>query len=48
MVIKIYIRIPTDVKIENNKPDIFVLDKEEKCITLIEVEITILNNLQII
>ena len=32
MIIKFDTRIPTDVKIENNNPNIFVFDKKEKCI----------------
>ena len=33
-------RIPTDIKIANNKPDIVVRDKKKKEITIIEVGIT--------
>lgn len=33
MIIKFDTRIPTDVKIENNNPNIFVFDKEDKCIS---------------
>ncbi len=39
-------RINTDVKIQYNKPDIFILDKVKKEITLIEVGITSQDNLQ--
>lgn len=38
--IRVDTRIRTDVKIQNNRPDIFVFDKKRKEITLIEVGIT--------
>lgn len=44
--IRVDTRIRTDVRIQNNKPDIFVLDKVNKTITLIEVGITSQENLQ--
>ena len=44
--IRVDTRIKTDVKIQCNKPDIFVLDKVSKEITLIEVGITSKDNLQ--
>ena len=44
--IRVDTRIRTDVRIQNNKPDIFVLDKVKKTITLIEVGITSQENLQ--
>ncbi|TBT98905.1 hypothetical protein CWI36_2181p0010 [Hamiltosporidium magnivora] len=40
-------RIKTDVKIRNNRPDIFILYKKKNKITLIEVGITSQNSLQI-
>ncbi|TBU05714.1 hypothetical protein CWI36_0592p0020 [Hamiltosporidium magnivora] len=39
--------IKTDVKILNNRPDIFILDVKKNKITLIEVGITSQNSLQI-
>jgi hypothetical protein len=42
-------RIYTDIKIQHNKPDLFIYDKKRKEITLIEVGITnldILNRVQ--
>ncbi|KAF9758201.1 hypothetical protein NGRA_3248 [Nosema granulosis] len=39
-------RIKTDVKIQNTKHDIFILDKIKRKITLIEVGITNHNNFQ--
>ena len=44
--IRVDTRIRTDIKIKNNKPDIFVLDKIQKTITIIEVGITSQENLQ--
>ncbi|TBU13199.1 reverse transcriptase [Hamiltosporidium tvaerminnensis] len=41
-------RIITDVKIRNNRPDIFILDKKKNKITLIEVGITSQDSLQIV
>ncbi|TBU13559.1 hypothetical protein CWI38_0394p0020 [Hamiltosporidium tvaerminnensis] len=41
-------RIKTDVKIRNNRPDIFILDKKKNKITLIEVGITSQDSLQIV
>ncbi|TBU06528.1 hypothetical protein CWI36_0432p0020 [Hamiltosporidium magnivora] len=38
--IRVDTRIKTDVKIRNNRPDIFILDKKKNKITLIEVGIT--------
>ncbi|TBU12288.1 hypothetical protein CWI38_0816p0020 [Hamiltosporidium tvaerminnensis] len=46
--IRVYIRIKTDVKIRNNRPDIFILDKKKNKITLIEVGITSQDSLQIV
>ncbi|KAL6122103.1 hypothetical protein NUSPORA_00896 [Nucleospora cyclopteri] len=39
-------RIKTNVKIQCNKPDLFILDKRKILITLIEVGITSQDNLQ--
>ncbi|TBU17010.1 hypothetical protein CWI38_0291p0040, partial [Hamiltosporidium tvaerminnensis] len=41
-------RIKTDVKIRNNRLDIFILDKKKNKITLIEVGITSQDSLQIV
>ena len=38
--IRVDTRIKTDVKIQHNRPDLFVYDKKRKGITLIEVGIT--------
>ncbi|KAM0677691.1 hypothetical protein BDAP_001591 [Binucleata daphniae] len=38
--IRVDTRIKTDIKIKNNKPDIFIHDKKKNEITLIEVGIT--------
>jgi len=38
--IRVDTRIKTDVKIQNNRPDLFVHDKKRREITLIEVGIT--------
>ena len=38
--IRVDTRIKTDVKIQHNRPDLFVYDKKKKEITLIEVGIT--------
>ncbi|TBU11212.1 hypothetical protein CWI38_1319p0010 [Hamiltosporidium tvaerminnensis] len=46
--IRVDIRIKTDVKIRNNRPDIFILDKKKNKITLIEVGITSQDSLQIV
>ncbi|TBU12563.1 hypothetical protein CWI38_0710p0030 [Hamiltosporidium tvaerminnensis] len=46
--IRVDTRIKTDVKIRNNRPDIFVLDKRRNKITLIEVGITSQDSLQIV
>lgn len=43
--IRVDTRIRTDVLIQNNKPDIFILDKEKNEITLIEIGITSQENL---
>ncbi|TBU11510.1 hypothetical protein CWI38_1167p0010 [Hamiltosporidium tvaerminnensis] len=40
--------IKTDVKIRNNRPDIFILDQKKNKITLIEVGITSQDSLQIV
>ncbi|TBU10272.1 hypothetical protein CWI38_1885p0010, partial [Hamiltosporidium tvaerminnensis] len=40
--------IKIDVKIRNNRPDIFILDKRKNKITLIEVRITSQDSLQIV
>ncbi|TBU20684.1 hypothetical protein CWI38_0035p0070 [Hamiltosporidium tvaerminnensis] len=45
--IGVYTRIKTDVKIRNNRPDIFILDKKKNKITLIEVGITSKDSLQV-
>ncbi|TBU20063.1 reverse transcriptase, partial [Hamiltosporidium tvaerminnensis] len=44
--IRVDTRIKTDVKIRNNRPDIFILDKKKNKITLIEVGITSQDSLQ--
>ncbi|TBU16705.1 hypothetical protein CWI38_0293p0020 [Hamiltosporidium tvaerminnensis] len=41
-------RIKTDVKIRNNRPDISILDKKKNKITLIKVQITSQDSLQIV
>ncbi|TBU13328.1 hypothetical protein CWI38_0465p0010, partial [Hamiltosporidium tvaerminnensis] len=46
--IRVDTRIKTDVKIRNNRPDIFILDKNKNKITLIEVGITSQDSLQIL
>ncbi|TBU06262.1 CorA-like metal ion transporter, partial [Hamiltosporidium magnivora] len=46
--IRVDTRIKTDVKIRNNRPDIFILDKKKNKITLIEVGITSQDLLQIV
>ncbi|TBU12041.1 hypothetical protein CWI38_0925p0010 [Hamiltosporidium tvaerminnensis] len=46
--IRVATRIQTDVKIRNNRPDIFILDKKKNKITLIEVGITSQDSLQIV
>ncbi|TBU11242.1 hypothetical protein CWI38_1307p0020 [Hamiltosporidium tvaerminnensis] len=46
--IRVDTRIKTDVKIRNNRPDIFILDKKKNMITLIEVGITSQDSLQIV
>ncbi|TBU11613.1 hypothetical protein CWI38_1116p0010, partial [Hamiltosporidium tvaerminnensis] len=46
--IRVDIRIKTDVKIRNKRPDIFILDKKKNKITLIEVGITSQDSLQIV
>ncbi|TBU13251.1 hypothetical protein CWI38_0488p0010, partial [Hamiltosporidium tvaerminnensis] len=46
--IKVNTRIKTDVKIRCNRPDIFILDKIQNRITLIEVGITSQDSLQIV
>ncbi|TBU07020.1 hypothetical protein CWI38_2467p0010, partial [Hamiltosporidium tvaerminnensis] len=46
--IRVDTRIKTDVKIRNNRPDIFILDKKKNKITLIEVGITSQDSLQIV
>ncbi|KAI5170468.1 hypothetical protein PAEPH01_1454, partial [Pancytospora epiphaga] len=38
--IRVDMRVPTGIKIQANRPDIFVLDKKRREITLIEVGIT--------
>ncbi|TBU12808.1 hypothetical protein CWI38_0621p0010, partial [Hamiltosporidium tvaerminnensis] len=45
--IRVDTRIKTDVKIRNNRPDIFILDKKKNKITLIEVGITSQDSLKI-
>ncbi|TBU11464.1 reverse transcriptase [Hamiltosporidium tvaerminnensis] len=46
--IRVDTRIKTDVKIWNNRPDIFILDKKKNNITLIEVGITSQDSLKIV
>ncbi|TBU12087.1 reverse transcriptase, partial [Hamiltosporidium tvaerminnensis] len=46
--IRVDTRIKTDVKIRNNRPDVFILDKKKNKITLIEVGITSQDSLQIV
>ncbi|TBU19927.1 hypothetical protein CWI38_0170p0010, partial [Hamiltosporidium tvaerminnensis] len=46
--IRVDTRIKTDVKIRNNRPDIFILDKKKNKITLIEVGIISQDSLQIV
>ncbi|TBU20959.1 hypothetical protein CWI38_0007p0100 [Hamiltosporidium tvaerminnensis] len=46
--IRVDTRIKTDVKIRNNRPDIFILDKKKNKITLIKVGITSTDSLQIV
>ncbi|TBT98863.1 hypothetical protein CWI36_2195p0010, partial [Hamiltosporidium magnivora] len=46
--IRVVTRIKTDVKIRCNRPDIFILDKRQNRITLIEVGITSQDSLQIV
>ncbi|TBU07644.1 hypothetical protein CWI36_0247p0020 [Hamiltosporidium magnivora] len=46
--IRVDTRIKTDVKIRNNRPDIFILDKKKNKITHIEVGITSQDSLQIV
>ncbi|TBU20284.1 hypothetical protein CWI38_0097p0070, partial [Hamiltosporidium tvaerminnensis] len=46
--IRVDTRIKTDVKIRNNRPEIFILDKKKNKITLIEVGITSQDSLQIV
>ncbi|TBU01692.1 hypothetical protein CWI36_1283p0010 [Hamiltosporidium magnivora] len=45
--IRVDTRIKTAIKIRNNRPDIFILDKKKNKITLIEVGITSQDSLQI-
>ncbi|TBU12894.1 hypothetical protein CWI38_0592p0010 [Hamiltosporidium tvaerminnensis] len=46
--IRVNTRIKTDVKIRNNRPEIFILDKKKNKITHIKVGITSQNSLQIV
>ncbi|TBU19855.1 hypothetical protein CWI38_0185p0010 [Hamiltosporidium tvaerminnensis] len=46
--IRVDTRIKTDVKIRNNRPDIFILDMKKNKIALIEVGITSQDSLQIV
>ncbi|TBU03623.1 hypothetical protein CWI36_0894p0040, partial [Hamiltosporidium magnivora] len=46
--IRVDTRIKTDVKIRCNRPDIYILDKRQNRITLIEVGITSQDSLQIV
>ncbi|TBU15418.1 putative Dcp1-like decapping protein, partial [Hamiltosporidium tvaerminnensis] len=46
--IRVDTRIKNDVKIRNNRPDIFILDKKKNKITLIKVGITSQDSLQIV
>ncbi|TBU12448.1 hypothetical protein CWI38_0753p0030, partial [Hamiltosporidium tvaerminnensis] len=46
--IRVNTRIKTDVKIRNNRLDIYILDKKKNMITLIEVGITSQDSLQIV
>ncbi|KAF7678787.1 hypothetical protein TCON_2573, partial [Astathelohania contejeani] len=45
--IRVDTRIRTDILIKNNRPDIFIYDKKENEIILVEVGITSQDNLQI-
>ena len=38
--IRVDTRVKTDIKVQNNRPDIFVFDKKKKEITLIEIGVT--------
>ncbi|KAF7675364.1 hypothetical protein TCON_2718 [Astathelohania contejeani] len=46
--IRVDTRIRTNILIINNRPDIFIYDKKEKKIILVEVGKTCQNNLQIV
>ncbi|KAF7684396.1 hypothetical protein TCON_0417 [Astathelohania contejeani] len=46
--IRVDTRIRTDILIKNNRPDIFIYDKKENEIILVEVSITSQDNLQIV
>ncbi|KAF7684050.1 hypothetical protein TCON_0760 [Astathelohania contejeani] len=46
--IRVDTRIRTDILIKNNRPDIFIYDKKENEIILVEVGITSQDNLQIV
>ncbi|TBU05936.1 hypothetical protein CWI39_0591p0010 [Hamiltosporidium magnivora] len=46
--IRVEIGIKTDVKIRNNRPDMFILDKKKNKITLIKVGITFQDLLKIV
>ncbi|TBU17004.1 hypothetical protein CWI38_0292p0040 [Hamiltosporidium tvaerminnensis] len=47
-VIRVDTGIKTDVKIRNNRLDIFILDRRQKRITLIEIRISSQDSLQIL
>ncbi|KAF7684075.1 hypothetical protein TCON_0713 [Astathelohania contejeani] len=46
--IRVDTRIRTDILIKNNRPDIFIYDKKENEIILVEVDITSQDNFQIV
>ncbi|KAF7683547.1 hypothetical protein TCON_1240 [Astathelohania contejeani] len=46
--IRVDTRIRTDILIKNNRPDIFIYDKKDNEIILVEVGITSQDNLQIV
>ncbi|KAF7684795.1 hypothetical protein TCON_0030 [Astathelohania contejeani] len=46
--IRVDTRIRTDILIKNNRPDIFIYDKKENEIILVEVGITSQDNLEIV
>jgi hypothetical protein len=44
--IRVDTRVKTDIKVQNNRPDLFVLDKRNDEITIIEAGITSQDQLQ--